>query len=354
MRLSLYLAAATAMALTGCVYPRPDIVVENPEQCEVAGTPAAADLLFATERMPDCATGLLKVTDLRGSQVMFGAVAADRTVHFYHADDWWAELHRRLEAGRAPLLFIHGYNNSNQDALTVGFAIRTAVGPGREVIALTWPSYAELKKYWWDETNADWATDETGALISDFASRGYRTTIVAHSMGNRIALEALMRMPQADRSAAIQRLVMASADVDRAKAIREVPKLGIPVTLYASTRDQALAGSWRDHGLPRAGDLSTWYTGHTPDPGAILNTDGLVDVVDTSAVTRGIVHHTDYIGTPEGATDLCRAVRGDHDPVNGRTMDPTQRRWLLLKGEAQDPSDPCVGSGFAAAKWYPE
>ena len=355
MRLSMVFPAAFALALGSCAYPPANIAVLVPGQCETDGRPAPGDLLFVTTRMPDCAKFPLIMTDLRASRMMFGAASPDGsgTIRFYHTTEWFAAFHARLGPGRAPLLFIHGYNVSNSDALRTALAIRTAVGSRREVVALTWPSYAAVRKYWWDETTADWTTDQAKLLLASLAQTGRPTTLVAHSMGNRIALEALLEMTKSERTASVDELVMASPDVDRAKTIREAPALGIPVTIYASTRDQALSASWRDHGLPRAGDLSTWFTGQKPDPGAIADTEGLVHVVDTSAVTTGIVHHADYIATHEGATDLCRVIRGDQDPA-GRTYDPVMRRSLLRKDHHPDPNDPdpCVGSGLEAANGY--
>lgn len=344
MRLSLLLMAAFALALTGCVYPPANIIPEPPGQCEVDGVPVAGALMFATERMPTCAERL-KVTDRRGSRIMYGAVDRGGMVHFYHPDRWWAELRNRMNGGQAPLLFVHGYNNSNKDALATAFAIRAAVGAGHEVIALTWPSYAQMKKYTWDEANAVWAAADTRAVITALAATGRPITIVAHSMGNRITLDALMLISEQARRSAIRRLVMASADVDRATAISHVPALGIPVTVYGSTRDQALSASWREHGLPRAGDLSTWFTGHKPDF-AFANSSN-VDVVDTSAVTRGVVHHTDYITTPEGAADLCRVVNGKN-PEQGRYLDPRGSHWLLARAKDRPLKDQCANNVTAA------
>lgn len=339
-------------SLVGCAYPPANIIPQQVGYCEIDGEPDARDLLFVTERMPSCSRGVPKVTNFRGSHAMYGSVAPDGVLKFYHASQWRSALEGRLGHDRQPLLFIHGYNNSNSAALKAGLAIRTAVEPINEVIVLTWPSYGRTREYWWDETNADWADEQAGRLLSDLVANHHRVTIIAHSMGNRIALAALERMAPAERSAEVQRLIMASADMDRAKAIAQVPNLGIPVTVYASTRDQALSASWREHGLPRAGDLSTWYNSHLADNFAIADTPGLVDVVDTSAVTKGVIHHTDYIGTVEGAADLCRVVRGDSDPVAGRGRDLAHRRWFLQLLGIADVADPCSDRGSRAAKWY--
>jgi hypothetical protein len=160
-----------------------------------------------------------------------------------------------------------------------------------------------------------------------------------------------MQLPIGVRMEHVQRLIMASPDVDRAKAINEVPLLGIPVTIYGSTRDQALTISWRDHGLPRAGDLSNAIVGHTPD--FTLASWAGVDVVDTSGVDRSIVGHSDYISTPEGAADLCRVVNGEPTRVD-RTRDPRggkRLHWLLVSNQKWPQTDRCASGGLMAFEW---
>lgn len=345
MRVGLCLAAAVFAILGGCSLPPPVTTADYSTRCEIEGKPPAGSLLFATVRMPDCDGPAQKITDLRGKQLMYAALERDGTVRFYHAQAWWDALAGRLSDGHPPLLFIHGYNNSNGSALTTALAIERAIRGNHEVIALTWPSYDRIPKYFWDETNAAWASAMSGELIRHLATMPGKLTVVGHSMGNHLALDGVTQLDPAFRSQHVAALIMASPDVDRANMHRELGDgLGIPVTIYGSTRDQALSASWRAHGMPRAGDLADWVTGHAPDyslediPGA--------DIVDTSLVTIGMLHHSDFISTPEGAADLCRVVSGAADLKDGR--DPVTGhpgRWMLRKG---DMGDACAKSGSDA------
>jgi esterase/lipase superfamily enzyme len=187
----------------------------------------------------------------------------------------------------------------------------------------------------------------SGELTRHLATMTSRLIVVGHSMGNHLALDGVAQLDPAFRSQHIAALIMASPDVDRADLYRELEHgLELPVTIYGSTRDQALSASWRAHGMPRAGDLAAWVTGHVPDynlqdpPGA--------NVVDTSLVTTGLIHHSDYISTPEGAADLCRVVSNAVDLKDGREETGHPRRWVLKKG---DLGDECARSGVEAYEW---
>ncbi|HVF36733.1 MAG TPA: alpha/beta fold hydrolase [Sphingomicrobium sp.] len=268
---------------------------------------------------------------------------------FFGNDHWDRELDRQLAAyPKTPIVYIHGFNNDNGEALARAAAIRLAVGNDRPVIALTWPSYASKRKYFWDEANAEWTTDEAHALLEHLAGRRSGVIIIAHSMGNRIALDLLRGWAsRTHRPLPVQRLVMASPDVDRDWFIRLARRgFPVPVTLYASTRDQPLSASWRSHGHARAGDLSTWVTGNVNgDPYRHLRDVQSLDIVDTSDVAEGLLKHADFIESWQGAADLCRVVRGEHT-AKGRAKMTDNMERLLAK---PDGTEPCTASGIAAA-----
>jgi pimeloyl-ACP methyl ester carboxylesterase len=348
MRLALCLAVALSAILGGCSLPPVVTSADYSTRCEIEGVPPPGSLLFATARMPNCEGPTQRITDLRGTRLMYGALERNGAVRFYHPKTWWDALAERLSHAHPPLLFIHGYNNSNGSALGAALAIEHATRGTHEVIALTWPSYDRIPKYFWDETNAAWAQGMSGELVRQLATMPGKLTVVGHSMGNHLALDGVTGLEPTFRSQHIAALIMASPDIDRANMHRALDQgLGIPVTIYGSTRDQALSASWRAHGMPRAGDLAAWVTGHTPDyslediPGA--------NIVDTSLVTTGVVHHSDFISTPEGAADLCRVVSDPANLKNGRESVPGHTgRWVLKKGNL---GDLCATSGAEAYQW---
>ena len=76
--------------------------------------------------------------------------------------------------------------------------------------------------------------------------------------------------------------------------------------------------------------VTTCIAGNRPNSVSISGREA--NVVDTSAVTIGMVHHSDFISTPEGAADLCRVASGAPDLENGRDAVPGHiGRWVLKK-----------------------
>lgn len=305
--------------------PRP--VATGSYNCPTSQVQPGTDaVLFASTRLPNCVEGSpLAFTYLRAEQPQFGAAipprpgaTSRREIVLLTKTAWLNALDAQVKAahGAAPIVYIHGYDNDQDDALGRAAEIRRAIGAARPVVALTWPSYREKAAYSWDETNAEWSFDEAREIVETVAGRYPFITIVAHSMGNRLALDAIADLRAKHIEMHVDRLIMASPDVDRATARRAFGAqggIGVPVTLYASTRDQALAGSWRlFHGYPRAGDLSKWVTGHDRD--YVFDDAHNLEVVDTSKAThnrlRDPAFHSDFIETPEGASDLCRVLMG--------------------------------------------
>ena len=350
MRLARPLSVFVLAMLAGCMLPRPP-VADYTANCLVPGPPPAGAILFLTTRLPDCRDpGGTRMSWHRGEQPWHGVWAANGP-QFYRHEQWITELDRQLAAyPETPVLYIHGFNNDNGAALSRAAAIRLAVGGDRPVIALTWPSYASKRKYFWDEANAEWTVHAGRDLLEQFAKRQTKVIIVAHSMGNRIALDLLRSWPTDKGPLPVEKLIMASPDVDRDWFAKELGRgFGAPITLYGSTRDQALSASWRSHGYARAGDLSRWVSGHDfADPFPYRGATGMFVVVDTSDIAKGIANHADFIESWQGAADLCRVITGV-DPSLGRS-DTDEPQMKRLRREPET-GDPCTAAGGSAARY---
>jgi esterase/lipase superfamily enzyme len=345
MRIAFVIFAAAGLA--GCMLPRPLDSQAYVARCEIDAEPPDEALLFVTLRLPDCRSDPFVMTWHRGLRPMYGAKSGT-AVRFYSPAKWDAALTRRLGAKPA-LIYVHGYNNDNADALGRAEAISTAIAGSHEVVAITWPSYKRVTKYFWDEANAEWSFPEARRVFERITASPGRSILVAHSMGNRVALDMVQSWRSAHRPQPLplERLIMASPDVDRASVIEQLSDgLGVPVTLYGSTRDQPLSASWRSHGYPRAGDFSSWVTGHVN----VYPFDGVggVDVVDTSAVSHGALGHADFIESREGAADLCRVInRAPTDPGRQAVAGHPNAVALIRNPPA---GDACAGQGEAAAE----
>jgi len=106
---------------------------------------------------------------------------------------WRQKLRADLAASTSKrvLLFVHGFNNSPAEALSRADAIGIATGFEGPVIAFVWPSQRAVAKYTWDEENNHWTQPYLDSLLLALTSESDDVVLVAHSMGNRIAIEAL-------------------------------------------------------------------------------------------------------------------------------------------------------------------
>lgn len=341
MRPMILLLPLACLSTAACQLPRPIIADEYTKLCPISSAqPPAESLLFVTLRVPDCRKPpAILMSAYRAGGPWYGAVDDQLRITFYQKEHWHDAAAARLRAstGGSPIVFIHGFNNDNRTALGRALAIRDLIAQGRPVIAFTWPSYASKSRYIWDEANAEWAGVTARELIAQLASSSPKIIVVAHSMGNRVALDTVKSLQATGGPKPVERLVMASPDVDRETVERELRAtggIGTKVTIYGSRADQPLSTSWRVHGLPRAGDLSAWVTGSVPDYERLSGiTD--VQVIDTTDVRKDRLGHDDFISTLEGAADLCRVLDSSM-PSSGRADTGHAGVFRLIEGPPTD------------------
>ena len=347
---SILLTIPLTLAAAACMLPRPLVTQDHSASCVASPAPPGPESqLFVTLRLPDCRAGV-RLTDFRSETPRFASIRND-LISFHDRPVWMGELNRRIAGndGRPPLLFIHGYNNTQEEALDRARTIEQALKQrSPAVVALTWPSYGGETAYFWDEANAEWAGDGAAAVLAALTADAPKLLLVAHSMGNRLALAALQSMSREARRQEIERLVMASPDVDREIVARRLKQgLGVDTTIYVSLKDQPLSGSWRGHGYPRAGDFSWWVTGRDPYYAFAWLPD--VEVIDTTAVDGARINlgHTAFVSTRAGRADLCRLARGMGNKRPGLqplaalkpVQDPRHNYFELVDTSAKDGCD---------------
>jgi esterase/lipase superfamily enzyme len=150
---------------------------------------------------------------------------------------------------RNVLIFVHGFNNRFDDAVyRFAQVVHDAKAPGIPVL-FTWPSRGELKlrAYTYDRESANYSRKALEQLIEMLAAdRSVKEiNIVAHSMGNWVALEALRDM--ATRSgkigAKVRFVALVAPDVDVDVFRTEMQNMGKSrpqFLLFASQDDGAL------------------------------------------------------------------------------------------------------------------
>jgi esterase/lipase superfamily enzyme len=168
------------------------------------------------------------------------------------------------------LVFVHGFNNRFDDAV-YRFAqiVQDSKVPVIPVL-FTWPSRGEvrLRAYAYDRESANYSRDALESLLNMLTSYPAITEVnmLAHSMGNWIALEALrgrsMRGSQTANSLKADKLknvMLVAPDVDVDVFRMQIQRMGAArprIALFVSQDDQALSLSkniWG--GVARLGDV---------------------------------------------------------------------------------------------------
>ena len=181
-------------------------------------------------------------------------------------DSFWEELQERFaendDSDKDALVFLHGYNNSFEDAV-----IRAAqIGVDLKVRGYTglfsWPSKAKAYKYATDEGSIIASENAIADFLLNFIRRSgaERVNIIAHSMGNRGLLAALEKITAkvALENDAVKfgEIILAAADLDaevfmQAKDV--YTSLSRSTTIYSSSTDLPVIASKHLHEYPRLG-----------------------------------------------------------------------------------------------------
>jgi len=206
------------------------------------------------------------------------------------------------------LVFIHGYNVTFADA-----ARRTAqlaYDLGQDVPVLyTWPSAGKVTAYPADEATAEWTVPHLTSFLERVSAvtGGQRINVIAHSMGNRALVRALVELGTAHPEVKLANLILTAPDIDRDTFMNLVPRfdrLAAHSTVYVSDRDEALIASRRFHEAPRAGQS-----------GAELVLSDAFDTVDATAVETDFLGHSYYGDSRTVLSDLFYLLRQGMTPV---------------------------------------
>ncbi|MGV6871411.1 alpha/beta hydrolase [Pseudochelatococcus sp. B33] len=168
---------------------------------------------------------------------------------------------RRIVSGtpqRSVLVFVHGYNNRFEDAVFRFAQIVNDSGAKVAPVLFTWPSRGSLLAYGYDRESSNFSRDSLENLLTSLSrdrSVG-EISILAHSMGNWVTLEALRQMAIRNNGRLepkIANVMLAAPDVDidvfrtQVAQIRQSGRPGKPANfvLFTSRDDRALAVSRR-------------------------------------------------------------------------------------------------------------
>lgn len=165
-------------------------------------------------------------------------------------DQLKAELAKRPPGSRRVAIFVHGYNTKFSEALyRMAQLVDDSKGPGVPVL-FTWASRGATTDYVYDNNSATAARDrleETIRLV--FASGAEQVTILAHSMGNWVTVEALRQIKISGQGLPVDRLgavILAAPDIDVDVFKTQLKRFGKPAKPFiviVSADDKALGFS---------------------------------------------------------------------------------------------------------------
>jgi esterase/lipase superfamily enzyme len=222
------------------------------------------------------------------------------------SEDAFGQVIRGKNARNA-LIFVHGFNTSFEDALYRNAQIIWDLQYNGLSVLFTWASRGELTNYLYDKESAQLARGPFISLLKKL-KRDYgieEVNVLAHSMGNLIALDALANDTQTSDPVKIAHLVMAAPDVDRDQfraLTSEAKSIVGNMTLYASSADRAMTLSRRlAGGIPRAGDV-------TAEGPIVLPT---LETIDVSAMGEEIfgLNHSVFASQRDVMEDIAAMLK---------------------------------------------
>ncbi len=195
----------------------------------------------------------------------FVTVRADELDLKQAVADFDSRLMKLKPSERHVLLFVHGYNTRFEEAVYRFAQIAHDAGAPVVPVLFTWPSRGQLFDYVYDRDSATYSRDALEAVLQAMAKdpNVSAISILAHSMGNFVTVEALRQMAIRNRglSPKIKDIMLASPDIDFDVFRRQIAEIEAsdkspPVTLFVSEDDKALAASSLVAGNePRLGEI---------------------------------------------------------------------------------------------------
>ena len=242
------------------------------------------------------------------------------------------EWFRRHGNGGHALVFVHGFNNTYEDAVFRYAQIVHDSGAQVTPIMFTWPSRAKLRDYNYDKESTNFSRTAFENTLRYLAKEPSvkDITVLAHSMGTWLAMESLRQMAIRDGRVdpKIVNVILASPDIDVDVFARQFVELNSPrpkFTIFVSQDDRALAASRLISGnvdrlgridpaaepyrskLERAGitvvDLTKVKTADGLNHGKFAESPEIVQLIGTR-LAKGQTLSGKDIGLLEGATVL--------------------------------------------------
>jgi len=179
------------------------------------------------------------------------------------AADTRSWIKRHSPKDRRVLVFVHGFNNRYEESVYRFAQIVHDSGTDVVPVVFTWPSRASIFDYNYDKESTNYSRDALEEMLTRLAkdSSVSDITVMAHSMGTWLAVEALRQMAIRNGHVLpkINNVILAAPDLDVDVFGRQYASLGKDkpkFTLFVSQDDRALSLSRRISGnVDRLGQI---------------------------------------------------------------------------------------------------
>ena len=185
-----------------------------------------------------------------------------KDIYAYNSEEFWFNLSDFFsplkDKEKEALVFIHGYNNSFENAAIRAAQISVDLKHPMLTTFFSWPSKGTLLGYLSDEAAIQYSEPFITEFLINFVkqSGAKRIHIIAHSMGNRGLIEAVNRIQKSNPEIKFGQIILAAPDVDAGVFGQLAPaysQISEQTTLYVSPSDKAVGASKWVHSYPRAG-----------------------------------------------------------------------------------------------------
>ncbi|NDW07993.1 alpha/beta hydrolase [Jiella pacifica] len=249
------------------------------------------------------------------------------------------------------LIFVHGFNSTYEEAVFRFAQISHDTGVNAAPILFTWPSRGSIFDYLYDRESANYSRSSLETIIAQAADSPNvdEITLMAHSMGSWLAMEAVRQLTirRGRVPAKLRNIVLAAPDLDIDVFRQQLDELGPAqdrITIFTSQDDYALQVSRRlAGGVQRLGSIDL----DNPLMLTFFARRG-VNVVDLSDVQAGdSLNHTKFAESPFVVQAIGqRLIAGDR--VSDSRVNLAEAIGATAVGTAQG-----VGSVIGAAASVP-
>ncbi len=227
-------------------------------------------------------------------------------------------IRKHMTKSRRVMVFVHGFNNTYEDSVYRFAQIVHDSSADVAPVIFTWPSRASVFDYNYDKESTNYSRDALEQILRAIAREPEvkDITVMAHSMGSWLTVEALRQMAIRDGrvNGKINNVILASPDLDVdvfGKQFLAMGKDHPRFTLFTSRDDRALAVSRRISGnIDRLGQIdpsSEPYRSNLEKAG--------ITVIDLTQLKAGDgLNHGKFAASPEVVQLIGRRL------VTGQTL----------------------------------